>query len=339
MSELPPSPWGVLAEELEQDLSTPLAESLNHPLVTPLNDTAALRIQGQRWREFLQGQLTCDVREARPDQALAGAFCTPQGRMVANFLLVCAEEDDHAWLQLPRSVAPALQQTLQKYAAFSRVSVEHDPERLGIGILLQPGSPPPPPLASLSPGKALHCHRAEDHLILQRDEAGHRLEWWQSVTAAQESWPPLAAALSPAPPDSWRLLDIRAGLGQVEAETSGSFLPQMLNLDLLGAVSFRKGCYTGQEIIARLHYRGQSRRRMQAVTGPLAADQPPPRPGQRLLDAQGRSQGELVQAVVAAPGRFEGLAVVALPPPTALTLDEAGTEVRLGPLPYAITEE
>src|SRR5690625_7813571 len=87
----------------------------------------------------------------------------------------------------------------------------------------------------------------------------------------------------------------------------------MLNLDLLGAVSFRKGCYTGQEIIARLHYRGQSRRRMQAVTGPLAADQPPPRPGQRLLDAQGRSQGELVQAVVAAPGRFEGLAVVALP--------------------------
>src|SRR5690625_5360153 len=79
MSELPPSPWGVLAEELEQDLSTPLAESLNHPLVTPLSDTAALRIQGQRWREFLKGQLNCDEREARPGQALYVAICPTLG--------------------------------------------------------------------------------------------------------------------------------------------------------------------------------------------------------------------------------------------------------------------
>lgn len=337
-SSQPSAAWSTLAAELYQTVTTSLTDQLAQSLMTPLADDCLLRVSGDQWRSFLQGQLTCDVSKADPSQALAGAFCTPKGRMIANLVLICAADDSHAWLRVPRDVAPLLRDTLQKYAVFSKVELTLEEELCGLGIQLLPQSRQPEPLTAAQAGSQLSCWHTPDTLIVQRDEAGCRFEIWCSATQASTLWATLRDELLPAVPASWQLLDIRAGLGQVVAATSELFLPQMLNLDLLDAVSFRKGCYTGQEVVARLHYRGKSKRRMHRIAGQLSTDSSPPQPGQRLLDQQGRSQGEVVMAVATEPARFEGLAVLAESHlEESLFLLEGGPAVELLPLPYAIT--
>ena len=144
---------------------------------------------------------------------------------------------------------------------------------------------------------------------------------------------PVAAEADPADAD-WRLADIRAGLPQVLPETHESFVAQMLNLDLVGGISFTKGCYTGQEIIARTHYRGAIKRRMLR----FAADCPPPPPGTRVLEGEATA-GEVVDAAATDSG-CELLAVVSLAQKdAALTLaDPFAAALQSLPLPYAVTE-
>jgi folate-binding protein YgfZ len=147
-----------------------------------------------------------------------------------------------------------------------------------------------------------------------------------------------AADLSALETDSadadWRLADIRAGLPQVLPETHESFVAQMLNLDIVGGISLTKGCYTGQEIIARTHYRGAIKRRMLH----FAANCAPPPPGTRVLEGEAAA-GEVVDAAATDSG-CELLAVVSLAQKdAALTLaGPFGAALQRVPLPYAITE-
>lgn len=146
--------------------------------------------------------------------------------------------------------------------------------------------------------------------------------------------PCTAAALSAAT----RAAELAAGLPQVYAASSGEFVAQMLNLDCIGAISFNKGCYTGQEIIARAHYRGRMKRRMQRFVsnGPAALT-----PGQSITLGDGRS-AQVVDAVTLADGRAEFLAVAVLEAgPTAAMADiaaAASLAVTPLPLPYALPE-
>ena len=165
------------------------------------------------------------------------------------------------------------------------------------------------------------------------------------VTVSHESSPAslaeLAAQLPAAAPAltaATHAADIAAGLPQVYAATSGEFVAQMLNLDCIGAISFNKGCYTGQEIIARAHYRGRMKRRMQRFVsnGPAALA-----PGQSIILADGRS-AQLVDAVTLADGRAEFLAVAALAAGPAAAMGDitAAATLAVTPLqlPYALPE-
>ena len=127
----------------------------------------------------------------------------------------------------------------------------------------------------------------------------------------------------------WRLAGIRAGLPQVYPETHEAFVAQMLNLDLLGGVSFDKGCYTGQEIIARTHFRGAIKRRMFR----FASSSPPPVPGARILVGE-QHAGDVVDAAATKEGS-ELLAVITLAQQDA-ALELEGLPLRKLPLPYAI---
>lgn len=161
------------------------------------------------------------------------------------------------------------------------------------------------------------------------------------VTISHDSSPAslaeLAAQLPAAAPAlaaTRRAADIAAGLPQVYAATSGEFVAQMLNLDCIGAISFNKGCYTGQEIIARAHYRGRMKRRMQRFVsnGPAALV-----PGQSIILGDGRS-AQVVDAVMLGDGRSEFLAVAALGPGAAAGDEAAAAALAVTPLPlpYAL---
>jgi hypothetical protein len=292
----------------------PMAESA----CCALDDFAPLRFSGADARPFLQGQLSNDMSRLRPGQILRAGFHNPQGRTLALLWLAAAGNDEVLAL-LPRELVPLVASQLKRYVLRAKVTVsDQSAQSRVVGHYTAGGATLPPQSWMLDSDRAI--------TVLPNDApmpAGRQL--------AREQW---------------RALDVARGLPQVHAATSGQFIAQMLNLDCVDAVSFEKGCYTGQEVIARAHFRGRVKRRMQrflthAATGLAAGDTG------RLEDGRGF---RVIEAVGTSDGGCEFLAVAAL---TAAAQAE-GTEAETAgsaadarqpalvaqplPLPYALPE-
>lgn len=297
-----------------------------------LNDWTLMAVTGPQAQPFLQGQVTCDVRELRDGGTSLGAHCTPKGRMQFSFRAL-AFSDERFLLRVPTAMVPAVKESLGKYILFSKAELTDETERYQLrGLygdeararlteyLIEPPETPGHWTAT-----------ADGSVILAL--GGQRYECWLSADAAQT----LERAMGePAPGDElWRLLDIRAGLGEVWPQTREQFTPQALNFPLIGAVSFRKGCYTGQEIVARLHYKGKLKshmRRLEASGGRPEQCQP----GMAIHREDGKKAGELVTVASDGQGALECLAVL---DDSALTQTLSIGETfsaRVGTLPYTV---
>ncbi|MCL2022667.1 MAG: folate-binding protein [Betaproteobacteria bacterium] len=244
------------------------------PAVFALPHLASLGVAGADARTFLQGQLTNDLLNLPGGNAQLSAWCTAQGRVIANFLLYArplAEGAEAIRLLLSASLLPDLPQRLGRYALRARVTFAAESgvfAHLGLSgatteaarlteILAAADLPDMPnaPLAVSHKGdNSLLRLPDNDRLILTVPEA--RLDGIQHKLAQSM---PLAST------DLWRWLDVRHVLPWVSAATSEAFVPQMMNLEKLGGVSFKKGCYSGQEVVARAHYLGQVKRRLYRV--------------------------------------------------------------------------
>ncbi|WP_205743061.1 YgfZ/GcvT domain-containing protein [Halioglobus maricola] len=243
-----------------------------------LEQETLLHINGPDTLTFLQGQTTCDSSVITADQAAAGAYCTPKGRMVCDFVLGQLGPEHYA-LRLRSSVAPATVSTLGKYIVFSKADINS--ERKDWQVVALWGSGVASALAALGmtpPGERYQASSDDGYVLIQLDEAGNFFEAWIDMEQHADHFEALQDALEESSADTWNSLQICAGLGRVEGATSEDFLPQDLNYDITGHVNFTKGCYTGQEIVARLHYRGKAKRRAYPValnnTEALAAGTP-----------------------------------------------------------------
>jgi len=234
----------------------------------------AIRLRGPDAAKFLQGQTTCDLLALaeQPDgQTLGGAQCTPKGRMIFDFYAFFTTADGHRDLILiiaPDLVAIAIT-GLKKYAVFFKVEIT-DVSGDWCQLLLFGDTP------QALPAAAAVANLAEKISALSL---------------------PCSAAAQLTLPD-WRLGEdaeaaqrlLAAGIAEVTAATSELFIPQMLNFDYRGYISFKKGCYTGQEIVARAHYRGAVKRRLALLQSP--AELPATaKPGSELRDSDGRAIG------------------------------------------------
>ncbi len=284
--------------------------------IAPLEHEGLLLLDGPDTLAFLQGQLTCDLRELAPERALPGACCTPQGRVACDFLL--AQTGPHAAaLRMSADILDHAAATLGKYIIFSKSGISQGGNDwqlfgcwgAGAGERVRA-------LFGSAPATRLGVVAGESGLVLQLDDAGQRFECWLRTGPAAER---LAAAAEPAAAGSWRALDIAAGIGRIERPTVEEFVPQMLNYDLTGHVSFSKGCYTGQEVVARLHYRGTAKRRLYPVQ--IEAADPAPAGTPLFGDDDGRSLGTLVNAV------REGRSVLAS---AVIAVAEASRPLRVG---------
>lgn len=302
--------------------------------IVPLAPYGILGVHGVDSARFLQGQLTCDVLGVDAALSTPGAYCTQKGRMLSSFQLMLREENHH-WLRMRADLLENTARTLGKYIVFSKAKLAPRDDIVGFGLhgaaaaaLLQElfGAVPHGPNATLA---------ARDALLLQRDAGGTWFECWLPVDAAAEFWKRCATRGRAAGSAYWRGLVVRSGFGEVCAATAELFIPQMLNYHLNGAVNFKKGCYTGQEIIARTHYRGQVKRHVQLAQ--CSVDAPPPA-GADVLGPNGQIIGNVVDAVRADAGRCELLAVVADTDPALGPLHLADGMAALTPipLPYAI---
>ncbi|WUR15967.1 folate-binding protein YgfZ [[Empedobacter] haloabium] len=235
--------------------------------VAHLADTGIIAFAGEESRSFLHSQLTNDVEHlGERDVRLAG-YCTPKGRLLASFLMW--RDGDAVLLQLARELQPAIQKRLQMFVLRAKTKASDALEGrvlLGIG-----GADGEAVLRTWFDALPEAPYTKLDHplgtLLRVADAFGApRYQWLATSQAADTVAAELAGRLNVAGTEAWRLADIHAGVPLVTAATQEQFVPQMVNLELLGGVNFKKGCYPGQEIVARSQYLGKLKRRTALAT-------------------------------------------------------------------------
>ncbi len=237
-----------------------LAFSLpDHPqrgFLCPLTHLGVISASGDDAENFLHNQLTNDVLGLGIGGAHLAGYCSPKGRLLATMLLW--KDGGEILLALPRELLAATMKRLQMFVLRSKVKLEDASARLplfGIATTADAGAAFPPAAWQRLP--------ADGGTLIRVPDAGglQRALWAGPVQAAPAAWLRHAAALPPAPAALWRWTDILAGVPQVVEATREQFVPQMINFELVGGVNFRKGCYPGQEIVARSQYLGKLKRR------------------------------------------------------------------------------
>ena len=282
---------------------------------------AIVLVTGADRVSFLQGQLTQDVAALTPATALAAAHLTPPGRVLAIARLIA--RDDTIVLLVPAELAVGLAERLRRYVLRAKVKVALAGNELVVAAVLA-GSPGEID-ARFGGGAAGGHQRLENGVSLVR--LGRRALLIGSATALA----PHLDAADDAGAAAWELAAIRAGQPAVLAATSETWTPQMLNLDLIGAISFTKGCYTGQEIVARTQHLGRIKRRMFRYVAENAVSIAPGEP----LTLAGVKVGEVVRSGAAGTAT-ELLAVVSLESREQPLESARGTRFAPAPLPYAV---
>lgn len=280
-----------------------LDETRAETVAVPLVDSALIRATGEDNAAFLHNLMTNDVTGIPADGVRYAGFCTPKGRLLATFLIW--HEGPDLWLQTAADIQPAMQKKLSMYILRSKAKLHDGTDRALIGLagpragaaLAALGLSAPPGInqvAAVSGGQVVGV--ADSRYVLALD-----------VAAAKAAWPVLKEHAIPAGLNAWRLRDIADGLPRIVAATQEQFIPQMVNFEAVGGVSFKKGCYPGQEIVARTQYLGKIKRRMYRATvaAPAAA-------GQDLyaLETGEQSCGNVVTAAQVSDNAWECLVVL-----------------------------
>jgi folate-binding protein YgfZ len=311
----------------------PATQTFPDCAITDLSHFGLIRASGPDVRGFLQGQLTNDINAVSADQAQISSYCSPKGRMLGSFWIL--QRDQDLYLQLPKERLEAVFKRLRMFVLRSQVSLEDASEQLARF------------------GVAGHCAEAmlpfvpaEDRATITRDQLTvlrlpgdrPRFELLGPPELLAEEWNAMAGKAEPTGAEFWSLLDIRAGIPNVLEDTVEAFVPQMANLQLIGGVSFKKGCYTGQEVVARMQYLGKLKRRMYRARVDAAER---PMPGAEVFSPSsesGQGAGRIVDAAASPDGGFEVLAVLQISSAEAADLRLSGADgpaLKLLPLPYA----
>jgi tRNA-modifying protein YgfZ len=262
----------------------------NNQHIYPVPDLAVLSITGKDAAILLQGQITCNIHDITETQGSLGAMCNPKGRAISTFLLI---KTANAFLMLvPKELLETVKKKLQMYILRADVRVSDSSEAFCLIGLYHAGcSDAKPQFAStqqnvmsikLAPSEKRYLY------ILPPEQAG---DFWTEQIREQ--------GFQPNNSDQWRYLDIITGIPWLSKATSEEFIPQMLNLDKLGGISFSKGCYTGQEIVARTHYLGKIKREM--FLAECATQTPPKANAVIIAESQNAAEqdiGRVIQAQV-----------------------------------------
>ncbi len=262
-----------------------------HHWIANLNDFELIKVSGDKTLEFLQGQLTCDVKQLKEHEASLGACCNPKGRMMANFYIWRDSKND-CYLLLPQSMVLPTIDHLKKYAVFSKVTLtalkKMIVEIAGDLTLEKETSATVIRIPSLQT-------ETSTHLIIADPEASATL------------YKNIAAKIPPIDALTWHAFNIQNGLGFIYPQTRELFTPQMINLEKQGGVSFKKGCYVGQEIIARTEYLGKLKRHLYRAHVDCESM---PQPGDELNNKNEQTVGIVVEAAPAENKGFDVLAVL-----------------------------
>ncbi len=334
--------YGMQAR-IEPASSTNDAAALADGALAWLAGQSVLRLTGDDAVRFLHSQTTNDVQQQAPDEARWHGYCSPKGRLLATML--AWPEGASIRLMLPDSVAESIRRRLTMFVLRSKVRIANEsadfvvfglsgaagadalarlqlrapaPMKISLHGVPQAGLPAGADAASsnaASPEPALAAIGLPPLPAGALDETTAEVPRWLLVVplgGAERTWNELRQTLAPIDSSRWRWTDVRSGIASIVPATSEQFVPQMLNLeaDAIGAVSFTKGCYPGQEVVARSHYLGKTKRRafLARLDGSREPDEAPePAPGTDVVDASGRPVGVVVLAARSPAGAIDVL--------------------------------
>ena len=310
-------------------------------LFCDLSHFGIIAAYGEDATEFLQAQFTNDIQQVDEAHSQLSALCSPKGRMLCNFRIFRREQT--YYLVLPYELLEAVLSRLRMYVLRSKVTLEDASDALmGIGASGNKMVDLLGDIAGNLPGKVDESIEYKDYTIVRVAGTTPRFEIYGLLEAMKKLWQALVVHATPVGASVWELLNIQAGIPVITARTIDAFVPQMANMQLINGVSFTKGCYPGQEIVARMHYLGKLKRRMYRIGFETHEK---PEPGAPLVtDTSTESQdiGTILSTQANPDGNFEALAVIQVNDAENSELklgDKKGPEVTVLDLPYSFENE
>ncbi len=321
------------------DPAAELRAAANSDALVDLSHLSLIRATGADAQSFLQGQLSNDIKLLNESRSQLSSYSTPKGRMLAIFRIF--RQGDAYLLQLPAVLRDDTLKRLKMFVLRAKVSLEPADDLVALGISGPKAAALVAEATHMAPPADVNgCATHATMSVLALPGPQPRFEIVATLDTARACWDALKTHAQRCAPSVWEWLDIMAGVPTVLPATREAFVPQMANLDLVSGVNFKKGCYPGQEIVARVQYLGQLKSRMVRLHAEAAS---PPRAGDAVYSAAFGAQaaGTVVDAKPSPTGGYDLLAVIQLSAAKSGDLclgAPEGPAAQLLDLPYPLPE-
>lgn len=319
------------------EVAAELSAAAQNTVLCDLGQFGTLRVSGEEAQSFLQNMLSNDTREVSATHAQLSSLNTPKGRMQAT-MLIWRNGDDYL-LQLPRVLCESMRKKLSMYVLRAKVKIsDASDEIVSLGLSGENAQEILSKQFGELPQLPFGFTDTEQAGVLKFSNT--RFQVSTTAQYAPKLWQALSQHAQPVGSVCWDWLNIHAGIPVILPQTQEQFVPQMANFELIGGVNFKKGCYPGQEIVARMQYLGKSKRRMYLVhidSGTM------PQPGDELFstDMEGQASGMIANVAPAPGGGYDALAVMQTSSRESQTVhwkSLQGEALRFLSLPYSLPQ-
>ncbi|WP_373018827.1 folate-binding protein YgfZ [Thiomicrorhabdus sp.] len=316
------------------------------PVVTSLAHQALLKVSGSDANTFLQGQLTSDINDVSANKAQLSSYCDPKGNVLAIFLIFKYQGD--FYLSFDGSLKETIQKRLSMFVLRSDVQITNaGQELIHIGFGGEFGDLDiqrrlETKVKAVYESGHVEAEGMEDVFVVKVPGPYHKYDLFGPVEQIKQAWLKLRDNSDLTNTQDWNLLNIAAGIPEITAANAGTFTAQFLNLDKLEAINFKKGCFPGQEIIARIHYRGKVTKRMLRIRLEETVDLAP---GDTLTLHDNSGKNHNLEVINSNPDILGGTRCLAVGTLKSLgnvegnLMSESGQLATIEPLPYSITDD
>lgn len=318
----------------------------NGPVLTSLTHQGLIKVTGSEAETFLQGQLSSDIKDVTETNAQISAYCDPKGQVLAIFLIFKYKGD--LYLNFDGSLKESILKRLTMFVMRSDVLLaDVSGSLIHIGFAGEFGDLDiqrrlDTKVKSVYETGYIELEGMPDVCVVKVPGPYHKYDLFGPADQVELAWQNLRTNADVTNSFDWNLLNITAGVPEVTSETSAQFIAQFLNLDKLNGINFKKGCFPGQEIIARVHYRGKVTKRMFRIRCNEVLDL---KAGETLTLKDNQDKNHKLTVINGNPGIFEGslfLAIGTLKSLEAVEGDlvtESGQPAFIEPLPYSVTDD
>ena len=310
-------------------------------VIADLTHYGLISAEGEEARDFLQNQFSNDMRLVSDSESQISAYCSPKGRMMAAFRIF--QRGETFYLRLPHAILEPTLKRLRMFILRSKVTLEDASDKLvSIGFAGPDAQQRLGEILDKVPSAPNVLIENNGLMVIRLPDPLPRFEIHGEPDPVTGLWRRLARQATPVGADCWSWLDIQAGIPEVLPATVEAFVPQMVNLEALEGISYKKGCYPGQEVVARMHYLGKLKRRMYRAH---VSTDTVPSPGDNLYSPAETDQsvGKVVEAQPNPNGGIDLLAVIQIATADSgdvrLAAAEDAARLEFQDLPYTVTNE